>query len=109
MSHVMKQKSAQLASKNHRFDSSSRENSMTVGLRLRVQVFAGGGGGGMRSPGLAKNAGKCGKNAENAAKNAIENAVLLEWCLSLKTPMFCLVLHNWALKAWTVRWNNLVQ
>ena len=32
-------------------------------------------GGGMRSPGLAKNAGKCRKNAENAAKNAMENAV----------------------------------
>ena len=68
-----------------------------------------GGGGEMRSPGLAKNAEKCGKNAENAAKNAIENAVLLEWCLPLETPMFRLVLHNWALKAWTVRWNNLVQ
>ena len=56
----------------------------------------------MRSPGLTKNAEKCGKNAENAAKNAIENAVLLEWCLPLETPMFRLVLHNWALKAWTV-------
>ena len=42
----------------------------------------------MRSLGLAKNAGKCGKNAENAAKNAIENAVSLEWCLPLETPMF---------------------
>ena len=60
------------------------------------------GGGEMRSPGLAKNADKCGKNAENAAKNTIENAVWLEWCLPLKTPMFRLVLHNWALKAWTV-------
>ena len=38
----------------------------------------------MRSLGLAKNAGKCGKNVENAAKNAIENAVLLP----LETPMF---------------------
>ena len=74
------------------------------------RVLVGGGGGGeMRSPGLPKNAEKCGKNAENAAKNAIENAVLLEWCLPLETPMFRLVLHNWALKAWTVRWNNLVQ
>ena len=45
-----------------------------------------GGGGGMRSPRLAK-------NAENAAKNAIENAVLLEWCMPLETPMFRLVLH----------------
>ena len=61
-----------------------------------------GGGGGMRSPGLAKNAGKCGKNAENAAKIAIENAVLLELCLPLETPMFRLVLHNRALKVWTV-------
>ena len=53
------------------------------------------------------------KNAEKMRKmrqkNAIENAVLLEWCLPLETPMFRLVLHNWALKAWTVRWNNLVQ
>ena len=63
----------------------------------------------MRSPGLAKNTEKCGKNAENAAKNAIENAVLLECCLPLETPMFRLVLRNLALKAWTVRWNNLVQ
>ena len=68
----------------------------------RVQCSGIQGGGGMRSPGLAKNAEKCGKNAENAAKNAIENAVWLEWCLPLKTPMFRLVLHNWALKAWTV-------
>ena len=56
----------------------------------------------MRSPELAKNAGKCGKNAEDAAKNAIENTVWLEWCLPLKSPMFRLVLHNWALKAWEV-------
>ena len=65
-----------------------------------------GGGGGMRSPGLAKKmrekAEKCGGNAENAAKNAIENAVLLEWCMPLETPMFHLVLHDRALKAWTV-------
>ena len=60
------------------------------------------GGGKMQSPGLAKNAEKCGKNAENAAKNAIENAFLLEWCLPLETSMFRLVLHNCALKAWTV-------
>ena len=53
-----------------------------------------GGGGGMRSPGLAKNAEKCGKNAENA--------ILLEWCLPLETPMFRLVLHDRVLKAWTV-------
>ena len=38
------------------------------------------------------------ENAENAAKNAIGNAVLLEWCLPLETPMFRLVLHNRALK-----------
>ena len=62
----------------------------------------GGGGGGGWSPRLAKNAGKCGENAENAAKNAIENAVFLEWCLPLETPMFRLVLHNRALKAWIV-------
>ena len=48
----------------------------------------------MRSPGLAKYAEKCGKNAENA--------VLLDWCMPLETPMFHLVLHDWALKAWTV-------
>ena len=42
------------------------------------------------------------KMRKNAAKNAIENAILLEWCLPLKTPMFRLVLHNRALKAWTV-------
>ena len=42
----------------------------------------------MRSPGLAKNAEKCRENAGNAAKNAIENAVLLEWCMPPKTPMF---------------------
>ena len=39
-----------------------------------------GGGGGMRSPGLAKNAGKMRKMGQ---KNAIENAV--EWCLPLET------------------------
>ena len=63
----------------------------------------------MQAPGLAENMEKCGKIAEDAAQNAIENAVLLEWCLLLGTPMFRLVLHNWALKAWTVPWNNLVQ
>ena len=47
-----------------------------------------GGAGGMPSPGLAK--------------NAMENAVLLEWCMPLETPMFRLVLHDRALKAWTV-------
>ena len=41
------------------------------------------------------------ENAEKIAENAIENAVLLEWCLPLETSMFRLVLHNWALKAWT--------
>ena len=41
---------------------------------------------------------KCG----NAAKNAMENAVLFEWCVPLETPMFCLVLHDRALKARTV-------
>ena len=56
----------------------------------------------MRSPGLAKNAGKCGENAENTAKNAMENAVLFEWCMPLETPMFHLVLHDRALNAWTV-------
>ena len=60
------------------------------------------GGGKNAVAGIGKKCGKCGKNAENAAKNAIENAVLLEWCLPLETPMFRLVLHNWALKAWTV-------
>ena len=42
------------------------------------------------------------KNAENMAKNAIFYAVLFEWCLALETPMSRFVLHNWALKAWTV-------
>ena len=56
----------------------------------------------MRSPGLANNAEKGRKKAEKGAKNAIANAVLLEWCLPLKTPMFRLVLHDRALKAWTV-------
>ena len=51
----------------------------------------------------------CGKNAEKAEKNAIENVVLLEWCLPLETPMFHVVLHDRALKAWTPWWNNLVQ
>ena len=63
----------------------------------------------MRSPGLAKNAEKCRGNGEKAAKNVIENAVLLEWCLPLETPMFHVVLHGRALKAWTPWWNNLVQ
>ena len=71
-------------------------------INLSLSAPKSGGGGGMRLPGLAKTAEKCGQNAENAAKNAIENAVWLEWCLPLKTPMFRLVLHNWALKAWTV-------
>ena len=53
------------------------------------------GGGGDAVAGIGK---KCGK----MRKNAIENAVLLEWCLPLEAPMFRLVLHNWALKAWTV-------
>ena len=52
----------------------------------------------MRSPGLAKNAEKCGK----CGKNAMENAILLEWCMPPETPMFRLVLHDRALKAWTV-------
>ena len=60
------------------------------------------GGGGNAVAGIGKNAEKCRQNAENAAKNAIENAVWLEWCLPLKTPMFRLVLQNSALKAWTV-------
>ena len=38
----------------------------------------------MRSRGLAKNAGKCGKCGENAAKNA----GLLKWCRSPKTLVF---------------------
>ena len=66
-------------------------------IKQNLFIYAGGGG-------------ECGrrdwqkmrKNAENAAKNAIENAVCLEWCLPLETPMFRLVLHDWALKAWTV-------
>ena len=71
-------------------------------INLSLSAPKSGGGGEMRLPGLAKKAEKCGQNAENAAKNAIENAVWLEWCLPLRTPMFHLVLHNWALKAWTV-------
>ena len=42
------------------------------------------------------------ENAAKAAKNAIEEAVLLEWCMTLETPMFHIVLHNRALKAWTI-------
>ena len=57
-----------------------------------------GGGGGGRDA-VARIGKKCG---ENAGKNAIENAVLLEWYLPLETPMFRLVLHKRALKAWTV-------
>ena len=45
--------------------------------------------------------GKKYRNAENAAKSAIEKAVLFEWCFPLETPVFRLVLHNRALKAWT--------
>ena len=60
------------------------------------------GGGGDAVAGIGKKSGKGGKSVENAAKNAIENAVLLEWYLPLETPMFRLVLHNRALKAWTV-------
>ena len=59
---------------------------------------------------MGRGGGECGRrdwqkmreNAENEAKNAIENAVLLEWCLPLETPTFRLVLHNSALKPWTV-------
>ena len=82
---------------------STRDHQATRGsITSSTSTAQGGGGGAMRSPGLANNAEKRGKNAENVAKNAIENAVLLEWCLPLETPMFRLVLHNWELKAWTV-------
>ena len=40
----------------------------TFQLPRMLHLRQGGGGAGMRSPGLAKNAGKCGKNMENAAK-----------------------------------------
>ena len=46
------------------------------------------GGGGMRWTGFSKNAEKCEGNAENAAKNAIENAVSLERYKPPKTPRF---------------------
>ena len=59
-------------------------------------------GGGDTVAGMGKKCGKMRENAGNAAKNAMENAVLLEWCMPLETPMFHLVLHDQALKAWTV-------
>ena len=58
-----------------------------------VPVLPGGGGGCGR-----RDWQKMRKNAENAEKNAIDNAVLLEWCMPLETPMFRLVLHDWVLK-----------
>ena len=55
-----------------------------------------GGGGGDAVAGIGK------KNAEKCGENAMENAVLLEWCMPLETPMFHLILHDRALKAWAV-------
>ena len=48
---------------------------------------------GAGGPWLGRGGGECGcrdwrKMQENAAKNAIGNAVLLEWCMPPKTPMF---------------------
>ena len=60
------------------------------------------GGGGDAVAGIGKKCGKMQKKCAKCGKNAIENAVLLEWCMLLETPTFRLVLHDRALKAWTV-------
>ena len=42
----------------------------------------------MRLPGEAKNVGKCGRMHTMLQTNVIQNAVVLEWCMPLETPMF---------------------